>query len=106
MHSSSSLPETSRPFLTWQRLLEWAQSHYRSRIFNKDERIPTRPGLLYLVERGAIRIVSMAQMSADNTYEPSETVFLGFISAGQPFEIVTQPPLILQAYAHVEQTAV
>jgi CRP-like cAMP-binding protein len=31
---------------------------------------------------------------------------LGFVGAGQPFEIVAQSPFTLQAYAHVDQTAV
>ena len=57
MHSPSSISETSRPFLTWQRILDWAQEHYRCRTFSKDERIPARPGLLYLVQRGAVRLV-------------------------------------------------
>ena len=107
---SSTPPEDSRPFLTWQRILDWAQSHYRDRTFTKDERIPTRPGLLYLVQRGVIRIVSQVQVS--KTSEPShsflqaEETFLGFVGAGQPFEIVTQSPFKLQAYAHVDQTSV
>jgi hypothetical protein len=64
MQSQSSFSETSRPFLTWQRILDWAQEHYRCRTFSKDERIPARPGLLYLVQRGAIRMVGTAQVSA------------------------------------------
>lgn len=64
MQSPSSFSEASRPFLTWQRILDWAQEHYRCRTFSKDERIPARPGLLYLVQRGAIRMVGTAQVSA------------------------------------------
>ncbi|PSO81452.1 MAG: replication/maintenance protein [Cyanobacteria bacterium QS_4_48_99] len=113
MHSSTYLPETSRPFLTWQRILDWAQKHYRERTFSKDERVPARPGLLYLVERGAIRLVGTAQVSATQNHQStpslqpnSEEAFLGFVGAGQPFEIVAQSPFTLQAYAHVDQTSV
>ncbi|MFN5592220.1 MAG: Crp/Fnr family transcriptional regulator [Aphanizomenon sp.] len=113
MQSQSSFSEASRPFLTWQRILDWAQEHYRCRTFSKDERIPARPGLLYLVQRGAIRMVGTAQVSATASQLTSrrinrtpEEAFLGFVGAGQPFEIVAQSPFTLQSYAHVDQTAV
>ena len=113
MYSPSSPSDASRPFFTWQRILDWAQEHYRYRTFSKDERIPARSGLLYLVQRGAVRLVGTAQVSANpkNSVSgfPAETpeeAFLGFVGMGQPFEIVTQPPLTLQVYAHVEQTSV
>ncbi len=113
MHSSSSSSEASRPFLTWQRILDWAQEHYRYRTFSKDERIPARPGLLYLVPRGAIRLIGTDQVNTtknklanrDPAMNPDEA-FLGFVGAGQPFEIISQSPFALQAYAHVEQTSV
>ncbi len=113
MHLSPRMSEASRPFLTWQRILDWAHTHYRDRTFSKDERIPARPGLLYLVERGAIRLVGSAQVSASGTNESSsvalpnsEEAFLGFVGAGEPFEIVAQSPFTLQAYCHVEPTSV
>jgi CRP-like cAMP-binding protein len=110
---SSQQPDAARPFLTWQRILDWAQEHYRCRTFTKDERIPARPGLLYLVQRGAVRLVGEAQVSATYTGTSSrvprinsEEAFLGFVGAGQPFEIVAQSPFTLQSFAHVDQTAV
>lgn len=113
MHSVPSPIEASRPFLTWQRILDWSQEHYRCRTFSKDERIPARPGLLYLVQRGSVRLVSTAQVSASQNSSASrlphispEEAFLGFVGAGQPFEIVAQSPFTLQSYAHVDQTVV
>lgn len=106
---SSNTSEASRPFLTWQRIIDWSQEHYRVRTFAKDEKIPARPGLLYLVQRGAIRLVGSAQVNATssrlNQITPEEA-FLGFVGAGQPFEIVAQSPFTLQSYAHVDQTSV
>ncbi|HIK44314.1 MAG TPA: Crp/Fnr family transcriptional regulator [Leptolyngbyaceae cyanobacterium M65_K2018_010] len=118
----SSQSDNARPFLTWQRITDWAQEHYRSRTFNKDERIPTRAGLLYLVERGAVRLVGTSQLSSEAAAEPDpeldedalgslalgghEEAFLGFVGAGQPFEIVAQSPFSLESYAHVDQTTV
>jgi CRP-like cAMP-binding protein len=112
MFSASSQSESARPFLTWQRILDWAQEHYRCRTFSKDEKIPTRAGLLYLVQRGSVRLVGEAQVSATPSSPSraprinSEEAFLGFVGAGQPFEIVAQSPFILQGVAHVDQTAV
>ena len=112
MQFSTEIPETSRPFLTWQRIIDWAQSHYRNRTFSKEEKIPTRAGLLYLVERGEIRLVGKAQLSAvsinnsESEEDGVEEAFLGFVGAGQPFEIVTHWPFSLQAYAHVDRSAV
>ncbi len=108
---SSNTPEVSRPFLTWQRIIDWSQEHYRVRSFAKDEKIPARPGLLYLVQRGAVRLVGSAQvnatsMSARTANVTPEEAFLGFVGAGQPFEIVAQSPFTLQSYAHVDQTSV
>src|SRR3712207_2983963 len=110
MNSSPSASEASRPFLTWQRIIDWAQEHYRYRTFSKDERIPARTGLLYLVQRGAIRLVGTAQVSASTSksasklvQQPAEETFLGFVGAGQPSESVAQSPFTLQAYSRDDQ---
>jgi CRP-like cAMP-binding protein len=117
----STHADNARPFLTWQRITDWAQEHYRSRAFNKDERIPTRPGLLYLVERGAVRLVGTSQLLSEvgsdlETEDEdgahglgatgNEEAFLGFVGAGQPFEIVAQSPFSLQSFAHADNTMV
>lgn len=112
---SSTQTDDTRPFVVWQRISDWAQEHYRCRTFNKDEKIPTRPGLLYLVQRGAVRLVGNAQVSATLKQKGStsrvplvaaEEAFLGFVGAGQPFEIVAQSPFSLQSFAHVDQTTI
>lgn len=69
MQFSDSSPEASHPLLTWQRIAEWAQVHYRGRVFGKDERIPTRQGLLYLVNQGTIRLVGQTQVSLKQNME-------------------------------------
>ena len=111
---SFSQSDSTRPFLAWQRISDWATEHYRCRTFSKDEKIPARPGLLYLVQKGSVRLLGNAQASATahnngNNRMPlvaSEEAFLGFVGAGQPFEVVAQPPFSLQSFAHVDQTTV
>lgn len=113
-YSDRSL-EASRPFLTWQRIVDWAQTHYRERTFRKDEQIPARSGLLYLVHQGCVRLVGVSQTNVMSDNEPDETespadfpeeAFLGFVDAGQPFEIVVQSSFALEAYAHVDRTVI
>jgi len=110
----SSSDPSSRPFLVWQRIIDWAQEHYRHRIFSRDERIPSREGLLYLVQSGCVRLSSLAPNSSpvvDDTSEEGEEgdlsqAFLGFVSTGEPFELVSRQPLTMAAHAHADQTQV
>jgi CRP-like cAMP-binding protein len=117
MQFSDNPSEASRPFLTWQNIIDWAQTHYRDRIFRKDEQIPARPQLLYLVNQGAVRLIGKVpddksyDFQVESTESPldsdrAEESFLGFIRSGQPFEIVSQSSFSLHAYAHVDHTHV
>jgi CRP-like cAMP-binding protein len=116
MQTPNFVSETSRPFLSWQVIIKWGKDHYRDRGFNKDERIPTRPGLLYLVEKGAVRIVGETKESPLNKYSVNpvtlssdneqDEAFLGFMVGGEPFEIVVKSPYKIQAYAHIDETSV
>ena len=94
---------------TWQNIIDWAQIHYRDRLFCRDEQIPTRPQLIYLVNRGVVRLVSRnedrPEPSESEELQPEES-FLGFVSAKKPFEIVAQSSFNICAYAHVDQTQV
>ncbi|MDY6802780.1 MAG: Crp/Fnr family transcriptional regulator [Cyanobacteriota bacterium] len=114
MESNATFSHKNRPFLTWQLIIDWAEEHYRSRIFNKDERIPTRPGLLYLVQKGFIRLAGSTYTVPDRKKskpkpvetDPEEQTFLGFVGPGQPFELAQTSPFTLQAYAYCEETTV
>lgn len=82
----------------WREVCQWAEERFHSRTFAKDERIPTRPGLVYLVQQGMVRLVSI-------TPERRE-VFVGFIFGGSPFEVVTQEQFQIQAFSHTDFTTV
>jgi Crp-like helix-turn-helix domain len=97
----------------WLELLDWAQEHYRYRTFRKDERIPARTGLLYLVHHGFVRLVGEAQASPTTGGSAprrsrlnSEEAFLGFVGSTQPFEVVSQYPFNINGFAHVDNTSV
>ena len=110
--------EESHLILTWKTIMDWAQTHYRDRVFRKDEQIPARPELIYLVNKGAVRLVSEAnipqtdEISAEldesdpESTEDIERAFLGFISAQKPFEVLSHSVFSIQAYAHVDYTQV
>lgn len=119
MHSPSTPPKNpTSSFSTWHRLLDWAQEHYRYRTFSKDAQIPTRSGLLYLVQRGTIRLTGTAEVSStaypstinstplEFQLQNADETFLGFVGAGQPFEIVDRSPFTLQAFAHTDNTSI
>ncbi|MEM8719203.1 MAG: Crp/Fnr family transcriptional regulator [Cyanobacteria bacterium P01_G01_bin.39] len=115
MQFSENPSEESRPALNWQNIIDWAKIHYRDRIFRRDEQIPARPQLIYLVNQGAVRLVSKIQNSpeqdsstesAKSDLEELNESFLGFVGAQKPFEIVTQSSFSVNAYAHVDQTHV
>ena len=115
MESAENLTEESNLSYTWQNIIDWAQIHYRDRIFTKDEQIPSRPQLIYLVNCGAVRLIGQTHNSTAETVESSldqsesdliEESFLGFVGAETPFEIVTQSTFSVNAYAHVDDTHV
>jgi CRP-like cAMP-binding protein len=115
MQPAENSSEESNISFTWQNIIDWAQTHYRDRIFNKDEQIPTRPQLIYLVNQGAVRLVSQTQnvtpeivdvnlAEAEAELDLLAESFLGFVGAEKPFEIVTQSSFQINAYAHVDET--
>jgi CRP-like cAMP-binding protein len=113
MTSTFSSIDAPRPFLAWQGILDWAQEHYRYRTFSKDERIPARTGLLYLVQQGVVRLVGASEVSSNKntlpfglSHQSADEAFLGFVGIGQPFEIVAPSPFTLDAYAHIDGTSV
>jgi CRP-like cAMP-binding protein len=111
-HNDADL-EASKQFSDWQAIIDWAKNHFRDRVFTKDERIPTRSGLLYLVEKGVVRTVSKRRLltpivdeELGETSEPITDMFLGFIGEGQVFEIVDYFAFHLEVYAQVEDTRI
>lgn len=98
-----------------QQLLVWAQAHRRDRIFAKDEKIPTRPGLIYMIETGAVRLegtpdregLPLNPLDLPASEEDTDLgMFLGLVAAGQPFYWESSRSMILHAYAHVDLTQV
>ncbi|MEL6440751.1 MAG: Crp/Fnr family transcriptional regulator [Cyanobacteria bacterium J06621_8] len=118
MQFSENPSEEFRPVFHWQDIIDWAKTHYRDRIFDKDEQIPTRPQLIYLVNRGAVRLVSQPQNLSEGDvarksekleeldWEQLEESFLGFVGVEKSFEIVAESSFTINAYAHVPQTHV
>jgi CRP-like cAMP-binding protein len=113
MQLAENSSEESNTSFTWQNIIDWAQTHYRDRIFNKDEQIPARPQLIYLVNQGAVRLVSQTKNVTPEIHEINlieaeldllEESFLGFVGAEKPFEIVAQSSFQINAYAHVDET--
>lgn len=97
------------PFNNLQELYNWGRCHYRQRTFHKDQTIPTRPGLLYIVNKGAVRLMGLPSINEDHKpmqNECIEEIFLGILGTGKPFEIVEHSSSIIRVEAHVNQTSV
>ena len=91
--------------------LTWAEQRFRVRQFDRDERVPLRAGLLYLVLQGAVRVIGAAaprHFRSGRSPDQLETaeVLLGFWSGGQLLEINPRPPYQLQAFAQTSPTTV
>ncbi len=101
MHSSHSTTDTHQSLPRWQRAYDWAQKQGRYQVLAKDEPLATHNNRLYCVQTGTVRLTgkSLAIDQAD-----AESC-LGFIGAGQPFEMHHQVEIALQATAHVDGTS-
>ncbi len=103
---------THRPSLNLASIFDWGRQHYRYRSFGKDELIPSRPGLIYLVEQGAVRLVGEGRHLAPKPAKQAQTghlledTFLDLISANQPFEVTSHLHCQLQSIAQVDDTSV
>jgi CRP-like cAMP-binding protein len=101
------------PKINFEPLLNWSNKRCRNRIFEQDQKIPIRSGLLYLVSQGIVRLTTinndnLAQLLDQNSndQELHEPVFLGFIGEGKAFEMVTHSQFQWEAFAHLDKTAV
>lgn len=114
--SLPSFPDTSVPSEDIkQQLLAWATVHRRDRIFAKDEKIPTRPGLVYFVESGVARLEGRVlraffpqiplESSIIDDSDQGE-MFLGIIESGHPFYWESSRSIGIDAYAHCDDTHV
>ncbi|ANV87316.1 Crp/Fnr family transcriptional regulator [Picosynechococcus sp. PCC 7117] len=87
-------------------LQEWAIAHCRSRTFFQEETIPTRPGLLYFVTKGFVRLESRLRHFQPSLSLDGQPVILAFIGADQPIDIYRSSMISFQAIAQVDQTEV
>jgi hypothetical protein len=94
---------------TCQHLLTWAKHHRRDRIFTKDEKIPIRPGLVYFIAIGLVRLEGRLEYQLYPKAEPPDQnlgMFLGLVEAQHPFYWASSQSVTLTAYAHLDQTQV
>ncbi|MGL5035776.1 MAG: Crp/Fnr family transcriptional regulator [Microcystaceae cyanobacterium] len=91
---------------TWLELVQWGKDHYRDRCFEKDALIPTRPGLVYIVHEGVVRLSSWTTPCLKESPADESETLLSFYRFYQPFEITVSSECALNAFAHVNQTSV
>jgi Crp-like helix-turn-helix domain len=86
----------------WRQICRWARQHDRCYLYQKDEPITCESGLIYFVRRGVVRLSSQP-MGIEDDILPS---LLSLVGAAQPFELVRELHVSLQATAHVKNTEV
>lgn len=120
MYLAYSERDIPLPVNSWQQFRDWSRKKRRCRHFAKDKPIPVKPGLLYIVYEGVVRIVGnppciqapvnlganlgedLEQLSSSG----SEETIVGFAANRQPFELTTHFPHTMNCIAHVENTTV
>ncbi|OKH17490.1 Crp/Fnr family transcriptional regulator [[Limnothrix rosea] IAM M-220] len=102
--AANSSPD-EQPLIT-EELRTWATEHYRARTFFREETIPTRPGLLYFVSEGYVRLEStLKQAPAGATIELVNTV-IDFVGANQAIDVFDSDHLSFEAIAQTDRTTI
>lgn len=88
-------------------LRQWAAEHYRTRTFFREERIPTRSGLLYFINSGFVRLESTLKIqTADNPTTESTNTVIAFLGEDQPIDIFDNEQISFQAIAQTDRTEI
>ncbi len=96
----------------WRHMTDWAAEHYRCHTFLKNDRIPARPDLLYLVQTGVVQLLSNTPAVRQKngswpiSSDEADEVRVSLVGAGQPCEVFAHDPFVLKCFAHVHQTTV
>lgn len=87
-------------------LRTWAGEHYRTRTFFRDEKIPTRTGLLYFVDSGFVRLES--KVLSEPCTDSSELVntVIAFVGANQVIDLFENDQLGFEAIAQTDRTSI
>lgn len=87
-------------------LRAWATEHYRTRTFFREEKIPTRTGLLYFVDSGFVRLESkiLSEVSSDGA--DSVNTVIAFVGANQAIDLFENDQLGFEAIAQTDRTSI
>lgn len=99
---------TSSSQLISSDLRQWATEHYRIRTFFREEKIPTRSGILYFVDEGFVRLESLVQpgFSDDETTLEFVNTVIAFVGANQAIDIFASEQLTFEAIAQTDRTTI
>lgn len=88
-------------------LQQWAAAHYRTRTFFREERIPTRSGLLYFINSGFVRLESSLKLrtKGQDRIEATDTI-IAFLGQDQPIDMFDSEHISLQAIAQTDRTEI
>lgn len=106
-YPSLSDNKLTQPYLITDELRQWAAEHYRTRTFFREEKIPTRSGLLYFINSGFVRLESTLQVNRnEDLATESSTTIIAFLGKDQPIDVFENNQIVLQAIAQTDRTEV
>lgn len=104
--SATSIQPVEPVQLITEELRNWATEHYRARTFFREEKIPTRSGLLYFVDEGYVRLESTLVDTKGNASIELVNTVVDFVGTGQAIDIFTSEQLSFEAIAQTDRTTI
>ena len=89
-----------------EELRDWAAEHYRTRTFFREEKIPTRSGLLYFVDQGFVRLESAILSPPTQSDTKLVNTIIDFVGANQAIDIPANGDLELEVIAQTERSTI
>ena len=103
--SAANSSSAKTPLIT-EELRTWATEHYRARTFFREETIPTRPGLLYFVSEGYVRLESTIKTAPDDVSIELVNTVIDFVGADQAIDVFDSEHLSFEAIAQTDRTTI
>ena len=105
-YPSTTNSDTNSSALITEELRTWASEHYRSRTFFREEKIPTRSGLLYFVDEGYVRLESSIKTQPVGTPIELVNTVMDFVGANQAIDAFQSDDIGFEAIAQTDRTTI
>ncbi|AFY37974.1 putative transcriptional regulator, Crp/Fnr family [[Leptolyngbya] sp. PCC 7376] len=105
-YPSTNNSEVTTTSLITEELRTWATEHYRARTFFREEKIPTRSGLLYFIDGGYVRLESRIQTLPVGASIDLVNTAIDFVGENQAIDVFKSDDLSFEAIAQTDRTTI